>query len=295
MYTPAELDTLANKMMDFMNSNFVAQENLDGAGSLTAKGAKGGVLNLANQLFFFGINDVLQGDLHVQPDGTVTYDNPGFSISGLPPRPGMNLYNAWIGDSNPQRAAIARGQALFSAPRLTISGVGGLNGNPAVALPECVGNTAPIPPCTPRTLDLSSVTAFPGACSSCHDAENVGDHSTRLPINIGVSDKAPAGLGRARVADLPLFILKCKSTATTCSPGAVSQSTDPGRAVVTGRFAHVGQFKGPILRGLLARPPFFHNGMATTLADAVNFYDARFNAGFTAQEKADLVAFLSSL
>ena len=38
----------------------------------------------------------------------------------------------------------------------------------------------------------------------------------------------------------------------------------------------------------------FHNGSAATLADALVFYDMRFNTGFTPQEKA-LIAFLNSL
>jgi cytochrome c peroxidase len=53
--------------------------------------------------------------------------------------------------------------------------------------------------------------------------------------------------------------------------------------------------KGPILRGLAARAPYFHNGSAATLSDVVNFYDQRFGMRFTDQQKADLVAFLSSL
>jgi cytochrome c peroxidase len=65
--------------------------------------------------------------------------------------------------------------------------------------------------------------------------------------------------------------------------------------MITGKFNDVGKFKGPILRGLAARPPYFHNGSAQTLLDVVHFYDARFDIGFTAQEESDLVAFLSSL
>ena len=65
--------------------------------------------------------------------------------------------------------------------------------------------------------------------------------------------------------------------------------------MITGKFADAGKFKGPILRGLAARAPYFHNGSAQTLEDAVDFYDSRFAIGFTAQEKSDLVAFLRSL
>jgi len=53
--------------------------------------------------------------------------------------------------------------------------------------------------------------------------------------------------------------------------------------------------KGPILRGLPARAPYFHNGSADSLSDVIDFYDKRFNIGFTPQEKKDLVVFLSAL
>jgi cytochrome c peroxidase len=49
------------------------------------------------------------------------------------------------------------------------------------------------------------------------------------------------------------------------------------------------------LRGLSARAPFFHNGSAQTLLDAVRFYEIRFGLVFTPQEESDLVAFLSVL
>jgi len=71
-------------------------------------------------------------------------------------------------------------------------------------------------------------------------------------------------------------------------------TTDPGRALVTGKCADIGKTKGPILRGLAARAPYFNNGSGATLTDVVNFYDKRFSIGLTAQEKADLAAALSA-
>jgi cytochrome c peroxidase len=71
--------------------------------------------------------------------------------------------------------------------------------------------------------------------------------------------------------------------------------TDPGRALISGNCADIGKLKGPILRGLAGRAPYFHNGSAATLLDAVNFYDQRFNIGFTEEDKRDLVAFLRTL
>jgi cytochrome c peroxidase len=73
------------------------------------------------------------------------------------------------------------------------------------------------------------------------------------------------------------------------------KTTDPGRALITGKWADIGKVKGPILRGLASRAPYFHNGSAENLADVLTFYDKRFNIGFTAQEKADLIAFLNAL
>ena len=88
---------------------------------------------------------------------------------------------------------------------------------------------------------------------------------------------------------LPVFTLVNNTTLETV------QTTDPGRALITGKWADIGKVKGPILRGLASRAPYFHNGSAASLADVLDFYDARFNIGFTAQEKADLIAFLNSL
>jgi len=91
------------------------------------------------------------------------------------------------------------------------------------------------------------------------------------------------------VTYLPVITLQNNIT------GAIVQTTDPGRALITGLWADIGKVKGPILRGLAARAPYFHNGSATSLSDIVTFYDKRFGVGFTTQEKADLIAFLNSL
>jgi cytochrome c peroxidase len=72
-------------------------------------------------------------------------------------------------------------------------------------------------------------------------------------------------------------------------------TTDPGRAMVTGKCADISKVKVPGMRGLAARAPYFHNGSAATLLDVVNFYVQRFNLLMTDQQKADLVAFMSTL
>ena len=51
----------------------------------------------------------------------------------------------------------------------------------------------------------------------------------------------------------------------------------------------------PILRGVAARAPYFHNGFAKDLDAAVDFYNERFGLGLTDAEHDDLVAFLLTL
>jgi cytochrome c peroxidase len=104
-----------------------------------------------------------------------------------------------------------------------------------------------------------------------------------LPLDLGLSAAA------RRTPDLPLYTLRETSTGTTV------QTTDPGRALVTGKFADVSKFRVPVLRGLGLRPPYFHNGSAPTLDAVVTFYDTRFHIGLSPQDHADLVAFLGAL
>ena len=78
-------------------------------------------------------------------------------------------------------------------------------------------------------------------------------------------------------------------------PRSHSRGADPGKTLITGQCSDFNRIKGPILRGLAARAPYFHNGMAADLKAVVDFYDTRFSIGFTAQEKADLIAFLKAV
>ncbi len=99
----------------------------------------------------------------------------------------------------------------------------------------------------------------------------------------------PNPVGGLDTSGLPVYTLR--NTAT----GDVKVTTDPGRALLTGKWKDVGRFKGPVLRGLAGRAPYCHNGSARDLGAVVSFYDARFGMGLTDQEKSDLVAFLRAL
>ena len=89
---------------------------------------------------------------------------------------------------------------------------------------------------------------------------------------------------------LPVITLRNKA-----NQSEVISTTDPGRALITGKWKDVGRFKGPTLRGLAARAPYFHNGSAGGLEDVIEFYDQRFQMGLSAQEKSDLLHFLAAL
>ena len=97
---------------------------------------------------------------------------------------------------------------------------------------------------------------------------------------------------------MPLYTLRCSPDGIrngACTEGQTVQTTDPGRALVSGKWKHIGRFKGPVLRALATRAPYFHNGSAATLTDVVELYNDRFSIKLTAQEKSDLIAFLSAL
>ena len=100
--------------------------------------------------------------------------------------------------------------------------------------------------------DDLGVETIPGTCGTCHDSPDVGNHSLPVPLNIGVADENSS----LNVRYLPVFVLRNNAT------GDVKTTTDPGRALVTGLWKDVGRFKGPFLRGLASRPPYFHNGSA---------------------------------
>src|SRR5207249_8584681 len=116
----------------------------------------------------------------------------------------MTLYDAWADSNNPRQAAIARGAAIFNDPRINITGVGGLND------------------------DLGAAT-IRGSCTACHDSPNVGNHSVALPIDIGLTDET------VRTPDMPLYTLRNKNT------GQTRKTTDPGRALLTGKWKDIGR------------------------------------------------------
>jgi cytochrome c peroxidase len=206
--TPASTDAIA-EMVDFQSSLVTAQLTMTGVGRLDIDGARGGPQALSEMKKAEG---------------------------------GFNLFDAWAGSSDPQRAQIARGQEVFN-----------------------------------------SVNPSHKSCIVCHNSVNNGTNIDDNLFDIRTSS------AEVRTPDLPLYTFRNKRT------GETVQLTDAGQGNVTGRWDDLGLFKAPTLRGLAARAPYFHNGIAATLEDVVRHYEEHFGFVFTDQERADLVAFLKAL
>jgi cytochrome c peroxidase len=251
------------------------------AGSLSARGATGGPAYLAEVFaagYYPGINDTLGADPEGHP-----FDPAGMSV--FLPWADLRNRNGDFGEQvrDDARRAIAAGEVVFNTAPVQISNVRGLNDNPA----------------------LGSPASFAGTCTSCHDTPNTGNHSLPLPLDIGTGHSVlpnlesdpniAAGLSELSVPDLPVYLISgCPDPFSAGQPEAF-YTTDPGKALVTGLCSDFNRGKGPILRGLAARAPYFHNGAAADLHELVNFYNQRFAMNLTNQQKQDLIAFLNSL
>jgi cytochrome c peroxidase len=231
----------------FETALFTAQVNDNRAGDLTARGAKGGPVNLSKENFYVGINDSLGED----PKGNAFVPDV------------FTIYKPWATlKGSPYQNSVARGEELFNKFPIPIIGVAGLN-------------------------DALGQEVIMGTCTTCHDTPNAGNHSFSVPLAIGTT--AYPAQSALDIAGLPVYTVQCIATGTT------TQVTDLGRAMITGKCADIGKVKGPVLRALAARAPYFHHGGAATLGDAVEFYNQRFNLSLTPQQKTDLVAFLQTL
>ncbi len=248
---------------DFEKGLFHAQVESGLAGSLAAAGALGGPALLARQDFYWGINDVQEGDYRSGAPFTRAASTLFGAWRNLdaPPAPaprGRQQPPAPATAQNAARAAVARGEGIFNNRPMNIAGVNGFSDTLRLPLQR-------------------------GTCTSCHNAPNALSHSISRMFNTGV---AAANL---RTPDMPLYTLRNKAT------GEQVETTDPGAAMVSGLWRDVGSFKTPNLRGLASRAPYFHDGSARTAEDVVRFYDRRFRMGLSAQEQADLAAYLKAL
>ena len=264
--TDQQLTEIANLEAGF----FTAQVVDDLAGLLPAGGAKGGPLQLSRQDYYPGINDSLGHDPH------------GKNFN----RNVFTLYSNWAlaeGDnkSAERRRSIAAGEKVFNTAPAKISGVRGLNDNKDLGYPPLIN----------------------GTCTTCHDTPNVGNHSMPLPLDIATSHDIGAesqasifaALRALDIPDMPIYLIANCPDPQNPAHRLQFYTSDPGRGLITGKCSDVNRIKGPILRGLAGRAPYFHNGAAADLNQLVNFYNLRFQMNLTDVQKKDLAAFLSAL
>ncbi|HKO18875.1 MAG TPA: hypothetical protein VJU82_08310 [Acidobacteriaceae bacterium] len=252
-------DAQLMQIVEFESGLNTAQVVDTHVGSLKGEDANGGAKFLSKLGFFPGINDPLGGN----PTGAAF--NPG----------AFTLYAQWMTSGDPHRRSVARGEEIFNTHPLFITDVRGLN-------------------------DALKQPVIDGTCTTCHDTPNVGNHSLPVPLEIGTSRSAAyeansqirLAVGQLSMPDLPVFEIMCNQGPNA---GETTYTSDPGKATLTGLCSDVGRGKGLILRGLAARAPYFHNGSAATLEEAVNFYNLRFQMNLSEQDKQDLVNFLKTL
>ena len=136
------------------------------------------------------------------------------------------------------------------------------------------------------------------SCAVCHNAVMSGMDRAPGWVDLGTTNFPTWTEPKAtnEPGELPVFKLTCKTEAKP-HPflGRVIYTSDPGRALITGKCADIGAITMGQFRGLAARAPYFVNGSAKNLTELVDYYDRRFDMRLTSQEKTDLVNFLGVL
>ena len=122
-----------------------------------------------------------------------------------------------------------------------------------------------------RGMDLFEQTG----CTSCHSGAAFA--GPKLPAGAGLFMKFPAFADNEFVRDYDLM-------------------ADEGRYVETGKEADKNVWRVPTLRNLVYTAPYFHNGAAKTMPDAVRIMaKTQLNQTLSGDQIADIVAFLESL
>jgi len=160
------------------------------------------------------------------------------------------------------------GHGSFSDPRIGVSVTHGTDDLISSKLPalQAYQLSLPAPSAPAGSFDPAAaargklVFEGQGSCATCHSGDEFTDANTRLhPVNDVVSEPEPNG-----------------------APSYASRSATK-------------QYRTAPLKGIWQHAPYFHNGIATTLAAVVDTYNTRKSLGLTDGQKADLVQYLKSL
>ncbi|MGY1411014.1 MULTISPECIES: hypothetical protein [unclassified Luteimonas] len=219
---------------------------------------------------------VAQAEDHVAGDLTAGGSSPIFGARAMADaqvgvlgdnldRPVFGPLEQWGDDAH--RASVARGHELFMLRPFWIRDVTYLN---SIGLGNPVKRT----------------------CTTCHNHTMTGMDLAPGWMDIGVANQPWADPND----DLPLFRLTCRADANPHPYlGRSVLTSDPGRALVTGRCVDIGSINIQQMRGLAARAPYFSNGSARTVEDVVRFYDRRFEIGLSEADVEDMANFLRTL
>jgi hypothetical protein len=186
--------------------------------------------------------------------------------------PVFGLFNTWKGNDY-YHASVARGADIFMYRQFWVRDAAHIN-------------------------SLGAGNPLKGTCATCHNAPMTGQDLSAGWVDAGTTNfptwtESPTW---AESSELPVFKITCARDADPHPYlGRVIYTTDPGRALITGRCADVGAIVMQQLRGLAARAPYFANGSAKTLREVVDFYDRRFDMKLSDVEKEDLINFLGAL
>jgi hypothetical protein len=250
------------RIVDFERQVYVAQVTSTGAGSLIEPNGPPAL----------GPQHLADGDAGVLGNNTTRYVFPLDDKWTRLPRTGDPVADA----RSAARESIARGHDVFMFRTFWIKDSMHLN---SVGL----GNP------TKRT------------CATCHGMHMTGMDTVNGWMDIGTTNlpwasEVPLNPWNEAKPQMPLFRITCKPDVKP-HPflGRVIYTQDPGRALISGQCNDVGTIVMQQFRGLAARAPYFSNGSAATLRDLVDFYDRRYNIGFSDQEKQDLTNFLGAL
>lgn len=120
--------------------------------------------------------------------------------------------------------AIGLGERIFNTRSFVISNVPGINSAQSNVLYN--------------SFDPLAEKRIIGTCDVCHNTPNVGNHSTPVIINTGVS-AASRFADRSQTVSSIVDIRNLPNYTLTSSSGRVVRVTDPGRALITGQWTDI--------------------------------------------------------
>jgi hypothetical protein len=256
-------------------------DHMEGVGGLTAEQLQR-IIAYESQVYAAQVWDKHAGDL-AEPGGPQALGPAALlrepaGVLNSPAKPVFLFFDPWkqakAGDARSEfRASVARGSDIFHNRTFWVRNVTHINsiglGNPAKR-----------------------------SCAVCHNAVMSGMDRAPGWVDLGTTNYPTWTEPKvwSENSELPVFKLTCRADAKPHPYlGRVIYSSDPGRALITGKCADIGAITMGQFRGLAARAPYFSNGSARNLMELVDYYDRRFDMRLTTQEKQDLVNFLGVL